>query len=96
LHGESGQENGRLEPCETFCKVCLFIKLKAALKNGVWINAASSDCKNELFHDGDLILSNEIAYTLGTSKKVNCFTPKKGRPGPWEAEGWDLGGRPPV
>jgi hypothetical protein len=43
-------------------------------------------------------LSNEIAYTLGTSKKVSCFThpPKCVVPAPGEAEGWDLGGRPPV
>jgi hypothetical protein len=55
FHGGASQEKGRSKPIKTFSKVCLFMKLDAVRKNGVRVLAAMSDCKNELFHDGDLI-----------------------------------------
>jgi hypothetical protein len=93
FHGCASQEKGCSKPIETFSKVRLVMKQDAVRKNGAWVRAAMSDCEDELFHDGNLIWSDEVAYTLGTSKKVNCFTPPqkwvvpapgKLRAGTWE------------
>ena len=39
FHGCASQEKGGSKPIKTFSKVCLFMKLDAVLKNGVWVLA---------------------------------------------------------
>jgi hypothetical protein len=72
--GRAGQEQRLPKPFEIVGEGSAFVEQEAVLKGSARAGVAWGYGDDELFHCGDLILSDEIAYTLSTPEKMSRLT----------------------